>query len=766
GCTVDAPAIDLEDKWEALPRPHIHTHIAVDDFAFSLATGLSYRPAIEISVEPDAVSLLPGQSRDVLVQMRNRVKRPFSGNLIIQSTTNLTTSWHTHPFDIDADGFGAVPLTISAAQAGGHLLTIAAELPNGTEAITTSPSETAVLCAPLGSIVAVETDDKLFIENDSFLATAHKKGGRIKVWDKVSHKDQMFFREEVGPPFDPRDLEKKEYDISLRQHNGQVTAVFEVNSERFKGLHIRREVLFTAAPVMQITHHLTNNSDGGISCTVMTRLIMNNTGVGNGRSYVPTPDRLVSDMTSIFPIHFTDFPEEPEKISEQWTAYEVEGNMHGVVWTSASKQVLRDGLIDVHSRAVTLTAGEKVSMDPLYPYCGSGSWQDVRRVWQRIVNQPSKTQPTPQAPYQLNLEPSPVLTLDNSVSIALQATNIRKMALQGDVSMTLPSGWSAKQTDFKIDKLAQRETFTEPITLTAPPAIGPAMAHLHLATAAADEMIPIPLIRLGDASKSVKVLTGEGDDEQVLLTMQNGRCSWVLAPNYHAGVVAWRDGTGENHLLTKYPDTKATFTEFTPFHGGIQPMLPDRKSIWAQGKLYEETFTHAIVDAPDARGLPWHGVQMVSPLQHEQFRGLRAEVEYLTLPGSNVLKTVFRMVNETAVYRHAQLRFQNYFQIDGDYENCIMVDQDRMRKRVKEDYWEFHPTPWMAAVNPDTGRCLVTVKASGRRELFLHDLGPFGGHLWAVDDVHIPPHRSHELVAYMALADSLEIGKQYAALAK
>jgi GNAT superfamily N-acetyltransferase len=765
-CTVDAPAIDMDEKWEALPRPHIHTHIKTDAFEFALGTGLSYRPAIEISVEPDVISLLPMQERNVLVQMRNRVKRPFYGKLTIQPNSDLVTSWETHEFEIDADGFAAIPLTVSSLLAGGSVLTIAAELPDGTESVQTSPAKTAVLCAPLGSIAAVEAGDKAYVENDSFLATIFKKGGRVKVWDKVGNKDQMFFREEIGPPFNPHDLEQKEYDITLKQQNGQVTAVFEVKSTRFAGLAIRREVLFTAAPIMQITHHITNKGMDDATFTVMTRLGMNDTNHGNGRSYIPYPNRLVSDITSKYPVHTDDFPEEPEKITEQWAAHEVDGQIHGVVWNKASKQSVRWGLADIHSREVTLTLGQNVTLEPIHPYCGSGSWQDVRRVWQRISNHQDKHQPTPQAPIELDLQPSPVLTLNNNVNVTLQATNIRKMTLQGDVTLKMPENWSANQTSFIIDELAQNETFIEPIAIATPAAIGPTKATLHLETASFNESFEVPMIRMGDASKSVEVLLGDGDNGQSLLTMRNGQCAWVLAPDYHAGVVAWRDGIGENHLVCKYPDPQATFSEFTPFHGGIQPMLPHRESGDWLGKLYEETFTYSTIDAPDAKGLPWRGVQLVSRLEREAFLGLRAEIEYLTLPGSNVLKTVFRMVNETAVYRFAQLRFQDYFQVDGAFENTTMVDQEHMRKRVKEDYWEFHPSPWMAAVNPETGRCIVTVKASGRRELFLHDLGPFGGHIWALDAINIPPHGAHELVVYLALADSLAIGMQYAALAK
>ncbi|MCP5094990.1 MAG: GNAT family N-acetyltransferase, partial [Chloroflexi bacterium] len=235
-CNVDAPAIDLTETWEIMARPHIQTQITIDGEAFSLATGLCYRPAVELSMEPETVTMLPGQEKTVLLQVQSRTKRPLSGIIILQPSDGITTNWESHPFEVDAEGYTAVPVTIRGLEAGGHTLKLSATMPDGYATVDTEPVETAVLCLPVGGIVAVETKEKLVIENDFFQATAVKKGGRVKVWDKVSHKGHMFFREELGPPYDPNDLEKRVYDLSMQQNNGQVIVNFHIESGRFPGL--------------------------------------------------------------------------------------------------------------------------------------------------------------------------------------------------------------------------------------------------------------------------------------------------------------------------------------------------------------------------------------------------------------------------------------------------------------------------------------------------------------------------------------------------
>ncbi|MCP5096274.1 MAG: hypothetical protein GY943_12040, partial [Chloroflexi bacterium] len=589
--------------------------------------------------------------------------------------------------------------------------------------------------------------------------------GRVKVWDKVSHKGHMFFREEIGPPYDPNDLEKRVYDLSMQQNNGQVIVNFHIESGRFPGLHIKRNVVFTSSPLMQVTHTLENFNIEPTTCTVMLRLGMNDTKHSNGRSFVPTADRIISETSSLYPVQTDDFPSEPDKVTEQWVAYEVDNQTHGVIWTEASKHKLRWGMIDLYPNEVTLKPGNHITHAPITIYCGNGSWQDVRRIWQRVAGDTNKVQPTVTTAFQLSLQPSPLLTLSDNVETTLTAKNGQKLALKGTLALDLPTGWQTDQSSFEIASLEQGETFNEQLKLTAPKKVAPATAMLQMDTPSADITVPVPLLRLGDDQQSVQILEGIGTDEKPLLTMRNGRCTWLIAPQYHGGIVAWRDSSDENHLLTKYPDPYANFTEFTPFHGGIMPTLINQEAGDWFGKLYDESFTHQVIETVDAHQLHWQGVRVSATMKRDVYKGLKVELEYLTLPGSNVLKAVYRVVNETAVYRAVHPEFYAYCQVDGNYSNSEIVTADYHRKRVKEDYWEWHPSKYAAIVNPDTSRCIVMVKATGRHNIFLQDLGEFGGHMAASEQLTIPPHGSNAIVIYLALTESLADAKQYAALA-
>jgi hypothetical protein len=59
----------------------------------------------------------------------------------------------------------------------------------------------------------------------------------------------------------------------------------------------------------------------------------------------------------------------------------------------------------------------------------------------------------------------------------------------------------------------------------------------------------------------------------------------------------------------------------------------------------------------------------------------------------------------------------------------------------------------------------VLAVASGERQAQVSDWGVDGGYLMAYNHVVLPPHSSYELVAYLALAESVEEAQRYGSLA-
>jgi hypothetical protein len=102
--------------------------------------------------------------------------------------------------------------------------------------------------------------------------------------------------------------------------------------------------------------------------------------------------------------------------------------------------------------------------------------------------------------------------------------------------------------------------------------------------------------------------------------------------------------------------------------------------------------------------------------------------------------------------------------VDEDYEEAILHSDGFQHKRTPQSFW-INAGSWGAAVNPTSGRALVHIGASSRRQIELADWGTAGGHLFAYNRAVLAPHASHELVSYLALVESLEEAERYSSLA-
>jgi hypothetical protein len=285
-----------------------------------------------------------------------------------------------------------------------------------------------------------------------------------------------------------------------------------------------------------------------------------------------------------------------------------------------------------------------------------------------------------------------------------------------------------------------------------------------------DRVQPFTLLRLGDDAKSATLDTFE-QEGHTLWKMDNGHSEWTFAPNFHGGIIAWKTSplvlthdSAVNHLLTSFPE-EGELSWMKPFFGGIRPVLHEPDEDGWPGKLHTETFTASSVEFPDEHGLPWKGLRVSTEVTREAFRGLRVELDYLTLPGSNVLKAIFRLVNEAPIYREVQPGFFSFLQVDGTHKNGALYTPDFHRKRTPHMSWGVSG-PWAAVQNPDTGRTIVSVNPGGWQRIVTLDWGDFGVHLNVDEITHVAPEGVKELTAYFALTESVEEARLYGDLAK
>ena len=341
---------------------------------------------------------------------------------------------------------------------------------------------------------------------------------------------------------------------------------------------------------------------------------------------------------------------------------------------------------------------------------------------------------------------------------------MREYTLHGTLKIQPPEGWDVFPAEIAFD-VDREHPKVQPLRLKAEAdtAPGPYRIELLFESQVFDRKAVLDVFYLGDAGQHVDVRQHEEDH---LWTMDNGCSRWTLAPDFHAGVIAWnRAGDDTNHLLTSYPDD-GELSWMKPSLGGVRPMLFDlvRDSGWP-GKLHVERFTASQAALTDAHGLTWTGVRVSGDMQAESFKGIRVELDYLTLPGAGILKTVYRLVNATSVYRKVQFGWLTFAQVGGSHRHGVLHTTDYYRKRTPHNSWGLHEG-WAAVEDPATGLTLTVVSASGLRKVQAIDMGSFGAHFFVRENKDIAPSATTEVEAYWVLADSLHHAGRYANLVK
>jgi hypothetical protein len=227
-------------------------------------------------------------------------------------------------------------------------------------------------------------------------------------------------------------------------------------------------------------------------------------------------------------------------------------------------------------------------------------------------------------------------------------------------------------------------------------------------------------------------------------------------------LIGWCEGT-TNHLLSAFPKA-GVLGWLSPWFGGLMPMLlPPRSEQEFPGTLYRETFDSDPVKVPDASGLPWQGIRLSADLERDLFRGLRIEIDLLTLCQSQALKVILRLMNQSTAVRQVDLGWMSFWQPDGTYQHSALAAKGVKRQHSPLTAWP-HGGNWGAVTNAATGRTIIAV--SPFPEIDLMDWGADGGHLQWIAEQQVPAESTLEREMYLVLADSLEEAKAYRHLAQ
>jgi ribosomal protein S18 acetylase RimI-like enzyme len=323
----------------------------------ALAVGVVPVDPLEVTIQPEPQSLLPGQEVELPIRLFNRTDRKMKGSLVIEEQSMITFQQKKINLQLEQKESKDIQLPIQvASDFTGHQvpieMTFYLEDKNKLIAL---PKEKIVI-AVLNNALQLRPNCTGYLIKDRF-AILENRNIRIQVMlqppykinyieSKVDGKKYWIHTAipDLGMPFggSSNELARAEQKTTLNNQFNKTELILEVPSEKKEGIIIRR--IFRLLPnteTLQIQTEIINSSTKQHK-NIGLRLISQTWGDGitdEGKAYLPLTKGLLELRHSDSFYRNTHFPQKQEEWKESWFGVTFEENkVFGAIWQKEQLQ--------------------------------------------------------------------------------------------------------------------------------------------------------------------------------------------------------------------------------------------------------------------------------------------------------------------------------------------------------------------------------------------------------------------------------------------
>lgn len=770
--TID---VSTKEKDDDEPAHYIKSIIRIGKKKLELGTGLRIRQPVELTTFPEYLSAKPGTKTVFNLNMKSNMKRRVKGTVRFSVPKGVRLTAKAKEFGLPPGGFSGIPFEVEVP-----------EKTVGVSPIKVTASFGKVKCrerilnlavTDMGQVVArVDDEKKAVAENESLRLVMELKGGEVLLQDKKSGRG--FVRaatDALGPPFWPSEFENKRYSYKLRNPGGRVKIIAYADSNVLKGITLIKEFTMDSGPLVKVRYKFKNSGKKSRKFKLFT------TGwreLNNGTVVLPTHHGIVreQEMFGEFPSWHKDTPDKGY-LSERWSAFEKDDLVLGWIWSMDAEKTAfhRFQPPGLTFPVPTVRPSREAVLKPFYIYAGPGDWRVVRKEWVRLVKSSDtgrevmelldETKDETRRLVEAKSTEFPVIRAGEKAEVELEVTNLRMKGLNAALRLELPKGLRADRGSWKLEGINIENPFKDKVSISGNKSVklGVYVGKLNLTEEIEDREFDFPVAVLGGQGK-VEVSESTEMGKSIVI-LDNGLLRFKACPGFCASLYAVEKRVGkkyQNQLLTSFP-RESQLSWFKPWFGGIQPAIFFRD--WGfPGKLYREKFTAEKVEYDMRTGF-WSGVRLKTRIKEtEKLRGLRYEIEYLTLPGSNALKVVRRYTNTNSYTYKFRDCIAVYLALGGQRDGVHYFNRGgpRHRKRSIFTIGSHSEEGWAAVVNERKGISAALVSASSFSSAGIDDLGREGPHLGCEGVLKLGPREIKEAVSYFVLTGSPNDAKKYA----
>lgn len=274
----------------------------------------------------------------------------------------------------------------------------------------------------------------------------------------------------------------------------------------------------------------------------------------------------------------------------------------------------------------------------------------------------------------------------------------------------------------------------------------------------------LALLQVQDQNYNIETMTMEKNETEVL-SIFNGKLGFDIAPQFSGSLYSLKYDQ-KDLMCSNFMIDQETLM-FKEWVGGVYPTI---------SKFFTNTeSTHFGFDLREAiknpftwkqvkyqnNNLLWTGYK-ISGYSDRIGYPLELDIEYLTLPYSNIIGIVSRYRNPTNsnVFFNGIVNF--FFQINKDLKMCRLLypQKEKLRTRERSKYCgRIISEGWSGIEEKETKRFVMVVSENGY--LIGNDFGYDGIHLARERGIYIPPKNEVKIIDYLIVGHDLKANLAY-----
>ena len=750
----------------------IKANLIINGELIPFEIGMRILPLLEFKTYPDSITVMPGTTGKIQLNVFNNFKEHFKGSVFVVDEDNkLSLSKIAIPIEIPPKSYSGFNVNIKV-EADQPTSLIPLEL-FARGKVKGAPVETKteliyVKCLPPGGIVtSIEKKEQgklVIVENEDLVAQVQLRGAVLE----ITYKNALYGRQEVwlrggfgvGPPFGF--VKPIDYDHKVIRKPESLELVLSGLHPDKPGIKMIRILTFYAGTSLIKEQIKIVNMNPEVTYKLDVRIGGMNPRTNMYTMIVPLKEIMEHEMID-FPVSESDLPTDPKDYKESWICYQNQAQnfCFGQIWSKEKLFKVRVGEQSLFTPEYSLgqiEPGQSAFTSELYYVIERGNWQSIRRKWQSLIEKQIRLEEKhPESRPLFNVELAESILHDKTgLRTQLKVVNFRSKETTGEMVLVPPRGWKIDPSKIEFRKVATNNPFTADVSLFPPSKanLGIYSGTINLYTDRQAIQFPLDLCILSQiANHSVTVVRGKEEDK-VVHKVSNGLLEFKASAEFAGCLFFLSRKKEENQLGSSFPrvETKVFLENYT---GGIRAFYLGGRFDFQKSKSHEEQYKAESVEEGH-----WKGVKFsFESKQQEEIKGILGSVSYLTMPFSNVVKIKRRFMNPT----EASFRFNSCLWISpnvgGDFEKneAIFPRNDKIFRFKRAEGLAISGVQpergWVFVANVQRKKGLGIIAGNNDKSTILSlDVGKVILELLVMSRVQLQPAESCELEDYVVLS--------------